>query len=580
LSPVAISERRGAPLDPPPPLPGPGVPRRSFSTFMPPAMVQRVGPWLGLIALCLALYLPGFASLPPIDRDEARFAQATKQMLETGDYVRIRFQDEARNKKPAGIYWAQAAAAQLFGGAAAPIWAYRVPSLIGVALAVLLLYEAGYRLFERRSAFLAASLLAACLLAVVEAHLAKTDAGLLAATVAAQGALGVIYLRGRGGLPAGWLLPLGFWSALGVGILIKGPVLPLISALTVIALGLADRSVAWLKASRPVPGLLVVALIVAPWLIAISQATHGAFLSDAVGKDLLPKLISAQESHGAPPGYYLLLLMIGFFPGSLQIAPALRDAWRRRLLPAERFCLAWALPAWLVFELVPTKLPHYVLPLYPALALLTARFVIGAARTRTPAWWARAGFVAWLLVAFALAGAAIALPEIVDRRIDWIALPPLVAALAGAGAALGYAWRGHRLTSIGIGVAAAGVLLATVFGTVLPRVQGLWLSRQASEMVLAYRPATASPVAAAGFAEPSLVFLLGTATELTGGSGAADFLAAHADGLALVAADQEPTFRARAATLGLGVQLLETRHGYNYSRGRWIALALYRGARS
>jgi hypothetical protein len=99
-------------------------------------------------------------------------------------------------------------------------------------------------------------------------------------------------------------------------------------------------------------------------------------------------------------------------------------------------------------------------------------------------------------------------------------------------------------------------------------------------MVLAYRPATASPVAAAGFAEPSLVFLLGTATELTGGSGAADFLAAHADGLALVAADQEPTFRARAATLGLGVQLLETRHGYNYSRGRWIALALYRGARS
>jgi len=87
-------------------------------------------------------------------------------------------------------------------------------------------------------------------------------------------------------------------------------------------------------------------------------------------------------------------------------------------------------------------------------------------------------------------------------------------------------------------------------------------------------------VAAAGFAEPSLVFLLGTATELTGGPGAADFLAAHPDGLALVAGDQEPGFRARAGALGLSVQQLDARRGYNYSRGRWIALALYRGARS
>jgi len=188
--------------------------------------------------------------------------------------------------------------------------------------------------------------------------------------------------------------------------------------------------------------------------------------------------------------------------------------------------------------------------------------------------------VVWLVAALALAGAAIALPVIVDHRIDWIALVPVAASLAGAGAALFYAWRGHRLMSIGIGVAAAGVLLATVFGTVLPRVQGLWLSRQASEMVLAYRPAAASPLVAAGYAEPSLVFLLGTATELTGGPGAAEFLAAHPDGLALVATDQEPAFQARAATLGLTVERLDGRAGYNYSRGRRTALTLYRGARS
>ena len=67
-------------------------------------------PYALLAALCLLLYLPGLTSIPALDRDEARFAQASRQMLETGDFLRIRFQDESRNKKPAGIYWVQAAA--------------------------------------------------------------------------------------------------------------------------------------------------------------------------------------------------------------------------------------------------------------------------------------------------------------------------------------------------------------------------------------------------------------------------------------------------------------------------------------
>jgi 4-amino-4-deoxy-L-arabinose transferase-like glycosyltransferase len=580
---VGRAPRRGKPLDPPPGSgPGGGAPRRASSAFdAAPSLTRRLGPWLGLIALCLALYLPGLAGLPPVDRDEARFAQATKQMIETGDYVRIRYQDEARNKKPVGIYWAQAASARLFGGAAAPIWAYRLPSVAALTAAVLLLYALGRRLFEPRTAFLAASLLAACLLAVVEAHLAKTDAGLLAATVAAQGALGLIYLRARADLPAGWLLPLGFWIALALGILIKGPVLPLVSALAIAALAIADRSIAWVKATRPLPGALLAAAIVAPWAIAITRATDGAFLADAVGNDLIPKLIGGQESHGAPPGYHLLLLMLGFFPASLMVAPALREAWRQRRLPAERFCLAWLVPAWLVFELVPTKLPHYVLPLYPALALITARCVIGgaAAARATPAPWVRALMVLWFVVALALVGTAVALPVVVDRRIDWVALAPVLAGGIAAGAALVYGWRGHAVRASVIAVAGAGVLLASVFGTVLPRVDGLWLSRAAAEMVLAHRPSGHAPVIAAGYAEPSLVFLVGTATTLTGGGGAAIALAAHADALALVASDQEAAFHTQAAALGLRVEELARRSGYNYSRGRWTALTLYRRTR-
>ena len=78
-----------------------------------PAVLKRIGLTAALAALCLALFLPGFFTLPPTDRDEARFAQATRQMLESGDFVDIRFQDEARHKKPVGIHWMQSATVAL-----------------------------------------------------------------------------------------------------------------------------------------------------------------------------------------------------------------------------------------------------------------------------------------------------------------------------------------------------------------------------------------------------------------------------------------------------------------------------------
>src|SRR5882762_12028305 len=105
-------------------------------------------PYALLAALCLLLYLPGLASIPPLDRDEARFAQASRQMLETGDFLRIRFQDEARNKKPAGIYWLQAAAVAAFSTPeSTAIWPYRLPSVVGALAAALLIFTIGSALF-------------------------------------------------------------------------------------------------------------------------------------------------------------------------------------------------------------------------------------------------------------------------------------------------------------------------------------------------------------------------------------------------------------------------------------------------
>src|SRR3954470_6240165 len=100
-----------------------------------------------LVLLSLACFLPGFSSLQPMDRDEPRYTQASKQMLESGDFVDIRFQDEARHKKPVGIYWLQAAAVKAGEAlgvlqARTQIWLYRIPSLLGAIATVLLSYWA------------------------------------------------------------------------------------------------------------------------------------------------------------------------------------------------------------------------------------------------------------------------------------------------------------------------------------------------------------------------------------------------------------------------------------------------------
>src|SRR2546423_6547851 len=147
---------------------------------------------VAFLTLCgLLLFLPGFFNIPPIDRDEARFAQATKQMVETGDFVDIRFQDEVRYKKPVGVYWLQAAAVESASALGLPraqvrIWLYRVPSLIGAIGAVLLTYWTALPFVTRRGAILAALMMCSSVLLGVEARLAKTDAMLLLTVVAAH----------------------------------------------------------------------------------------------------------------------------------------------------------------------------------------------------------------------------------------------------------------------------------------------------------------------------------------------------------------------------------------------------------
>jgi len=265
---------------------------------------------VAFLLLCAMLfYLPGFFTIPPIDRDEARFAQATKQMVESGDFVDIRFQDDVRYKKPVGIYWMQAAAVETASALGLPrpqarIWVYRIPSLIGATGAVLLTYWTALAFVTRRGAILAALIMCSSVLLSVEARLAKTDAMLLLTVIAAMGAMARVYLswqRGEDPAHPPWSGPAIFWTALAGGILLKGPLILMFVGLTILALAILDRSAAWLWRLRPVWGLMWTLVLVLPWFVAIFWRAGEAFFSNSLGGDMLSKL-GAQESHGVPPG--------------------------------------------------------------------------------------------------------------------------------------------------------------------------------------------------------------------------------------------------------------------------------------
>ena len=541
--------------------------------------------YLLLFLFSLLLSASGLASLPPVDRDEARFVQATKQMVEAGDYVDIRFQDQARYKKPIGIYWLQSAAVGLSGqGAEAPIWVYRLVSALGIALSVVGLAWTGTRLFGADAGTAAGLVLAALFAAAFEGRIAKTDAVLLACCVAAQGALAQIYVASRRNEPvAGWL-PWLFWAAQGLGILVKGPIAPLLSALTVATLFAFERDGRWLKRLKAGRGVLLAAVIVLPWLALITWKSGGAFWQEAVGKDMLGKVAQGEESHGQPPGFYVLTYSLFMWPfGLAAIGAALVALNHVRKDARLRFCLAWYIPFWLLFEVIPTKLPHYVLPAYPALALLVGWLAtLEPADAETPlrrwqVWLRWAAAFGQVVVTLGLAVVCVGLPIYLMGRLDPWSIPAAIAMLAAGWLAFP---RGLQmpLPRIGAAAAAAGIAFSLLFGTIAPRLTPLWLSPRMVQAMRDNKPCATTVLASVGYAEPSLVFLAGTKTLLSDrvGDAARHLLSDPACAFASVPVDQEAQLNEDLAKAGRHANRLAEIDGVNYSSGRTMALGLYR----
>jgi 4-amino-4-deoxy-L-arabinose transferase-like glycosyltransferase len=559
------------------------VPTRGLKAILDFAIASHARAVAVLLLVALVSFLPGFFTIPPIDRDEARFAQATKQMLEGGDYVDIRFQDEVRYKKPVGIYWLQAGAVKAasalgFERALTTIWLYRLPSLAGAIGAVLLTYWAALALASRRAAVLAALMMASCVLLGIERLIAKTDAMLLLTAVTAMGAMARTYVPSvhpERSVTRDWLIPFAFWTALAVGVLLKGPVIVMICGLAAIALSALDRSGRWLLALKPVPGLVWLALLVIPWFLAIIGRAGEAFFAESVGQDMLGKVFAGQESHGAPPGYYFVLFWLTFWPGSVLAALATPAVWGSRYEPATKFLLAWLVPSWLVFELVMTKLPHYVLPLYPAIAILIAGVIERDALSRRP--FLVLGTMWWFIVPIAAGVAGITALAVIGRQFGLLAWP-----VTGAAAVMGFlAWRLYRVDgaehSLLRAVAAAILTAISIFGLIVPSLSQLFPS-VALARVLRDSGCAQPSAAAVGYQEPSLVFLAGTNIRLADAMGAVEFLRGGECRFAFVDSRQERSFAQRAEALGLRYTAGPRVEAINISRGQPITIAVYRSA--
>lgn len=447
--------------------------------------------------IALLLLVAGSGEVPLLGRDEPRFAQAAREMLAGGELVVPTFGGRERYDKPILVYWCTAASYALFGVSER---AARLPSALAGALTVALVAASARRRWGRGGGLLAGALLTASFAFHVQARACTADLVMLLPTTVAMLALERLVV-GDGG----WREALTLWIGLALATLAKGPIGPAVALATGIALWalgrewrrldlalaaglllagwwrlgpvvlLAPAAIAVVSALRSPAaraglgrlrwwwGLPLAAALVLPWAVAAWVETGGAFFRVGVGRHVIERSLTALESHGGFPGFYLVTGPLAAFPWFAFLAPAVG---RFRFAPEQRFLLAWLVGPLVMLELTATKLVHYWLPSHPAGVLLVVGCLMaapaGAAAVRWPA---RVTLAAGGLVAAAV-------PLAVALRLGLDALLPVAAATALPAAAL-VVWAGWRagrepLRAALAAALAGGWLLLGLVGAFLP----------------------------------------------------------------------------------------------------------------
>lgn len=532
---------------------------------------QGYRPYLIIIAIILGLSVFPALTLQPLDRDESRFMQATTQMFESHDFVRINFQDEARNKKPIGIHWLQSVSVAAFGGADAR-WPFpfRLVSIFGACLCAISTFLIGEKLFNRKIGLVSGVLLASSLLLSTEAHIAKTDASM--AGFIALSFYALVKLRVE---PAKLSNALLFWFAFGVAVLIKGPVPIMVIGFALLLLAIWEKGAPWLKPLLDWRGIAIFLALVLPWFFAIGWVTKGQFYIDALGQDLGQKLVGKQENKSIPPGLHTLISPIILWPSAFVIPAAIWAGFKLKTRPEVRFLLAWILPTWLVFELSPAKLAHYTLPAHAALVLL------GVFALYNDAW--RNKWVRWFGFGIAVFGTVImtALPVLLakDNAPSLInhsyAMAVIIGGLGFVGLALMFKANTKAFWAF---LASSFAVSILVKGILLPQAPKLEVSRNVSEALLAQnihprlsQQGNLPALIGSGYQEPSLIFLTRSDSHL---ASIEDATANAAFGSPFAVEDRDwNVFLSAMANKGfMPIEKGAAIEGVNYSKGKKVKI--------
>ncbi len=486
------------------------------------------------IVLALVLFGTRLGDAPLWDRDEPRNAGCAREMRARGDWVVPVFNDELRTHKPALLYWLIMAATALFGDNE---FAARLPSALLSTGTVALTYGLARRLADARTAWWSAVAIASSLLFTMSSRAATPDAALVFFSTLS---ISCFVLGWEIDRPHSISLryAVAAYGAMGFAVLAKGPVgLLLPGAVLWLFVASTDRfpsSAAgsrWIQdwytivprvtrrclgamwQMRSMTGLLVVLLVAGPWYSWVGLRTQGTWLAEFLGEHNWQRAVRPMEGHEGFPFFYIVTMLVGMFPWSVLSWPILVDLWGQRrdpdrFPPLLRLAGCWLAVYVLAFSLAGTQLPSYVLPAYPAAAILVGSFVSRwqAGRASSGVRWVPWGFAAMLAVgAVTMAGLKLAAARYVpeDRWIYGVGLAPLLAGFVG----LIMCWNGTRPWHGFIVLLAAVAMNLSIFAGAAVRVG----SRQEYRTLLAQMAtrAPSSTLVAYGNLEPSWVYYAG-----------------------------------------------------------------------
>jgi 4-amino-4-deoxy-L-arabinose transferase-like glycosyltransferase len=346
-------------------------------------------PQRSVILLSLVLLLAGNWILPLTDRDEARFGEASREMIQRGDYVVPWFNDEWRLYKPVLIYWCQIASYRVLGD---NDFAARLPSVLFTTATALLLVRWGRKIADAKTGFLAGAMFVTALHVAILGRIATADIAMI--FFFALTAWGGWELT-RPAQPQRRMWWWIFYVAMALGFLAKGPVawMPLAGMI----LGRALRKENFrLPLSETVVGLCLAVALVSLWGVPALVQTNGQFWAVGMGEHVFKRAVAVNDSHGmsgmlgfvALLPLYFVTFFVSFLPWSTRVPAALRRWWPER----KRDDLGWyllvnAAAVFVAFSLVKTKLPHYTMPAFPLIALWFARQISGEAQL--PSWFGK-----------------------------------------------------------------------------------------------------------------------------------------------------------------------------------------------